>query len=146
MKLSASLTIPRSRDEVFAFLSDVTNMPKWVTGVVSVRLDSHEMRLGARFTCEYRPNFRSDPVVLEVVAYEPPVLIATRSSRAPFHFEGTVSLIEAEGGTTISNTIEAGADSLSSKLATLLFGPLLLRSMRKRLVRELGALERAMQA
>ena len=41
------------------------------------------------------------------------------------------------------DAIEAGPDSLSSRLATILLGPMLLRSMRKRLKRELDALERA---
>ena len=143
MNLSASITILRPRDEVFAFVSDISNMPRWVTGVVSAQLDTATMGAGSTFTCEYRPTRRADPVVLKVVDFDPPVSFSTRSSKAPFQFEGRVSLDEVEGGTVVTNTIEAGPDSLSTKLATLLLGPLLLRSMRKRLLRELNALEEA---
>lgn len=141
MKLSASITIPRPKAEVFAFVSDVNNMPKWVTGVTSARLLSGEMGRGARFVCEYLPSWRSDRIELEVVSFDPPNAFCTRSSRGPFQFDGCVSLKEAGEGTVVTNTIEAGPDSLSTKLATVLLGPLLRRSMQKRLLRELTALE-----
>lgn len=141
MNLSASIVIPRPREEVFAFISRVENMPRWVTGVLSARLDSGEMSPGATFTCEYRQGLRSDSVQLEVVAYEPPRKYGTRTSRAPFQFEGMFHLESIDEGTLVTNTIEAGPDSLSSKLATMLLGRLLQRSMRKRLRRELDALE-----
>lgn len=146
MNLSASIAIPRPREEVFAFISDVANMPKWVTGVVSAKLDTAEMEVGSTFTLQYRPNWRADSVVLQVVDFESPAHLATRSSKGPFHFEGRVTLSEVDGATTVTNTIEAGPDSLSTKLATVLLGPLLLRSMRKRLLKELTALEQAIVA
>ena len=143
MKLSATITIPRSRPEVFAFISDVGNMPRWVSGVTAARLVSEVMAEGARFVCEYRPNLRSEPIEMEVVSFEPPESYCTKSRRGPFQFEGCVSLSEVEGGTEVTNTIEAGPDSLSTRLATLLLGPLLRRSMQRRLLRELTALEHA---
>lgn len=141
MKLSASIIIPRSQSDIFAFVSEVSNMPKWVTGVTAARLVSDEMAVGARFVCEYRPNRRSDQLELSVVSFDPPNAFCTRSSRGPFQFDGCVSLAEADGGTRVTNTIEAGPDSLSSKLATVLLGPLLQRSMQKRLLGELTKLE-----
>ena len=141
MKLSATITIPRTQADVFAFVSDVTNMPKWVTGVVSARLVSPDVALGSRFIVEYRQSRRPDEVELEVAKYDPPESFAIRSSNAPFQFEGSVHLEEVAGGTQVTNTIEAGPDSLSTKLVTMLFGPLLRRSMRKRLLRELNDLE-----
>ena len=143
MKLSASITIPQPRDAVFAFVSDVSNMPKWATGVTGARMISPEMGLGARFECEYRPSWRSDRIQLEVISYQPPDSLCTQTYRGPFQFEGCVSLEERPDGTTVTNTIEAGPDSLSTKLATLLFGPFLRRSMQRRLARELAALEAA---
>ena len=146
MKLSASITIPHKRTAVFAFVSDVSNMPKWVTGVTSARMISDDVGVGSRFVAEYRQNRRSDPIELEVVAYEPPATFGTRSWRGPFQFDGCVSLIEVDSGTEVTNTIEAGPDSLSTKLATLVLGPFLRRSMQKRLFKELSALEHAVTA
>lgn len=143
MKLSASITIDQPRQAVFDFVADVENMPRWVSGVSAARLISPEMGLGARFEAEYRPAWRSDRIEFEVVSYDPPNSFCTRASRGPFQFEGCVSLGEADGATTVTNTIEAGPDSLSSRLATMLFGPLLRRSMQRRLVGELAALEHA---
>jgi uncharacterized protein YndB with AHSA1/START domain len=147
MKLSASITIPRPARDVFAFISDVTNMPLWVTGVTAAKMVSDAMGPGARFACDYRPNWRADRIEMEVVSYDPPQSMCTRSSRrSPFPFEGCVSLRETDQGTIVTNTIEAGPDSLSTRLATVLLGPLLRRSMQKRLARELNDLEHAVTA
>ncbi len=143
MKLSATITIPRPRSEVFAFIADVSNMPRWVSGVTSARLVSEEMGPGARFVCEYRPAFRSEPIELEVVDFNPPDSFCTKSRRGPFQFEGCVTLADSGDGTSVTNTIEAGPDSLSTRLATMLLGPILRRSMQRRLYRELTALEHA---
>ena len=37
MKLSASITIPRSITDVFRYVSEVANMPEWVSGVSKAR-------------------------------------------------------------------------------------------------------------
>ena len=143
MKLSASITIPRPKDEVFAFVSDVSNMPRWVSGVTTARLLSDDMAEGARFVCEYRPSWRSDKIEMEVTKFDPPNSLCTQSAKAPFQFEGCVSLEATDGGTRVTNTIEAGPDSLSSRLAMLLAGPFLRRSMQRRLFTELMDLEHA---
>jgi uncharacterized protein YndB with AHSA1/START domain len=146
VKLSAKLAIPQSRERVFAFIADVSNMPKWVSGVTAARMTSQEMGVGATLVAEYRPNWRSDPIELEVVTYDPPTTYGTKSSKGPFQFDGCVTLEEGNGGTIVTNTIEAGPDSLSTKLATLVLGPFLRRSMQKRLLRELSALDDAVTA
>jgi carbon monoxide dehydrogenase subunit G len=143
MKLSASITIDQPKQAVFDFVADVENMPRWVSGVSAARLISPEMAMGARFEAQYRPAWRSDRIEFEVVSYDPPNSFCTRTRRGPFQFEGCVSLADAGGGTTVTNTIEAGPDSLSTRLATMLFGPFLRRSMRRRLAGELTALEHA---
>lgn len=143
MKLSASITIPQRREDVFAFVSDVSNMPKWVTGVSAARMISPEMAVGARFECVYRPNWRNDRIELQVTSFDPPDSFCTKTSRGPFQAEGCVSLESTPEGTVVTNTIEAGPDSLSTELAMLLFGPFLRRSMKRRLARELSALEQA---
>tara|TARA_B100001123_G_scaffold442647_1_gene586751 strand:+ start:815 stop:1255 length:441 start_codon:yes stop_codon:yes gene_type:complete len=143
MNLSASIVIERPIEEVFSFISRIENMPRWVTGVAAARLDSPEMTTGASFRVSYSQGFRADTVVMEVITFEPPRIFETRSSRAPFQFAGSLILEEYESGTLITNTIEADADSLSTRLATLMLGPFLARSMQKRLHRELRSLNRA---
>ena len=146
MNLSASIQINRAPEEVFAFISDVNNMPRWVTGVTKARLLSSGMAEGARFQLDYRQGWRSDSVELEVVEFDAPRTVSTKAIRGPFQFAGTVEVEAVEGGTRVTNTIEADADSLSTKFATVLLGPLLLRSMRNRLRRELDALSAAIKS
>ena len=57
-----------------------------------------------------------------------------------------MELREVEEATEVTNIIEAGPDSLSTKAASWLLGPVLRRSWAKRLLRELEQLRTAISA
>ena len=44
MNAKTSIIIERSIDEVFDYVSDVKNMPRWVSGVSRVRLMSDKVK------------------------------------------------------------------------------------------------------
>jgi carbon monoxide dehydrogenase subunit G len=74
------IDIARSPEEVFAFLSDVANLPKWQSGVHSAERDGsqiHESRhlLGREFQ-----------TTLEIEAEEPPRVFALRALNSPVPF------------------------------------------------------------
>ncbi|MDJ0961289.1 MAG: SRPBCC family protein [Acidimicrobiia bacterium] len=144
MNVDATITIARPVDEVFAYVTDVTNMPHWVTGVSRARMVSDAMGAGARFMCQYTSALRPNEIELEVTTYQAPTAIGLAASRGPLNFEGTMTLTEVDGGTSVTNTIVADPDSLATRLASLLFGWLVRPSYRKRLARELEALRTAM--
>lgn len=146
MELSATITIERPIDEVFSYLTEVTNMPHWVSGVRDASLVSDKMGLGARFVCDYAGTRRSFDIELVATRYEPPHLFGIELSSGPFSFAGLVGLFHLapeDGGTRITNVIESDPDSLASRLASVVFGRLLKRAFRTRLQRELLALKEA---
>ncbi len=143
MKATASITIEQPISEVFAFVTAVENMPRWVSGVRAARLTSHEMGKGARYALDYIQGWRSSEVEIEVTEYEPPRSFASKMARGPFPFEGRLELREVERATEVTNVVEAEPDSVATRFATWLFGPLLRRSWAKRLVRELEQLRTA---
>mgnify|MGYP001812326232 FL=1 len=145
MNVSASVIIDCPQSDVFAFVSDVSNMPAWVSGVTRARMLSDEMHEGALFTCEYTRNWRGADIELRVFTFDPPNTLGTEMARGPFSFEGRLELEAVEGGTRVTNYIVADPDSLSTRFAAMVFGPFTRSSMRKRLTRELEALAAAVK-
>ncbi|MDJ0923396.1 MAG: SRPBCC family protein [Acidimicrobiia bacterium] len=142
MIAKSSIVIERSIDEVFDYVSDVENMPRWVSGVSRVRLLSDKVKAGARFTAEYAEGMRKSAIGFKVVEFKRPTRFATTSERGPFSFpfKGTLELRAVDHGTEVTTNVETGPESLAARLAGLLFGPLLKRSTRRRLHDELEAL------
>lgn len=142
MIAKTSIVIERSIDEVFEYVSNVENMPRWVSGVSRVKLMSDRVKSGARFTAEYAEGLRKSAIDFKVVEFEPPVKFTTTSERGPFSFpfRGTLELREVGDATEVTTNVETGPESLATRLAGILFGPLLERSTRKRLQEELQAL------
>ena len=142
MIAKTSIIIERSIDEVFEYVSDVENMPRWVSGVSKVQLMSDKVKAGARFSAEYAEGLRKSAIGFKVVEFEPPVRFATKSERGPFSFpfRGTMELRTVATGTEVTNNIETGPESVATRLASFLFGPVLRRSIKRRLQDELVAL------
>ncbi len=143
MKATATISISRPIDEVFDFVTNVDNMPRWVSGVSGARMISQVMEKGARYVIDYVTGWRSSEVEIEVVDYDRPRLFANRASRGPFEYEGRMELASADGKTSVTNIIEDSPDSLASTIASVLFGPLLRNAHRRRMEKELEQLKNA---
>lgn len=146
MNAKSSIVIERSIDEVFDYVSNVENMPRWVSGVSRVRLLSDRVKAGAKFSAEYAQGMRRAGIDFKVVEFEPPTRFATKSERGPFSFpfKGTMELRAVGDATEVTNNVETGDESIATRLASLLFGPILRRSIRNRLQDELQALRASM--
>lgn len=71
MRLEHSLRVERPVDEVFAFVAEPSNLPRWQSGLVEVRPEAAERGVGARHV-EVRSFLgRRFEQTLEVTAYEP---------------------------------------------------------------------------
>ncbi len=142
MIAKSSILIERSIDEVFDYVSNVENMPRWVSGVSRVRLLSDKVKSGTKFSAEYAQGMRRSGIDFKVVEFEPPTRFSTKSERGPFSFpfKGTMELRAVGDSTEVTNNVETGPESVATRLASLLFGPIVKRSVRKRLQDELEAL------
>jgi uncharacterized membrane protein len=142
MIATTSIIIERSIDEVFDYVSNVENMPRWVSGVSRVRALPDKVRAGARFSLDYAEGMRNAAIDFKVVEFEPPRRFVTKTVRGPFSFpfKGTMELRSVGESTEVINNVETGDESLGARLASLVFGPVLRRSVRRRLEQELQAL------
>lgn len=85
MRLSASRTIRRPADEVFAFVCDATNNPRWQRGMRSCTWTSPSP-IGPGSTYRQEASFLGRRVVtdFEVAAHEPYRSVTIQSTSGPF--------------------------------------------------------------
>jgi carbon monoxide dehydrogenase subunit G len=103
--------IARSPEEVFAYLTDVSNLPAWQSGVHSAVLEG-ELQAGARFLESRHILGRELRTTIEIEAYEPPRLFALRAIDSPVPFRVRHELEASEGGTRLTVTGEGDAGLL----------------------------------
>jgi uncharacterized membrane protein len=124
-----SVTINRSPDDVFAYISDFENNPKWQKGMRSCTWTSPPPH-GKRSTYDQVAHFLGRDVVssFEVVEHEPGSKVKIKSTSGPFPITETRMVTEVGGGTRLDVLVDGDAGGFFR-----LAGPLL-RMMVKRSV------------
>lgn len=143
MNTKTSIVIERPIEEVFAYVSDVENMPLWVSGVRRVRLLSKKIKAGARFSADYAEGMRNSAIDFQIVEFEPPVRFTTTAVRGPFSFpfRGTFEFRAVGEATEVVSNVETGDESVATRLADFFFGPIVRRGFQRRLQAELATLK-----
>jgi uncharacterized membrane protein len=104
---SHSVTINRPASEVFAFVADGENAPRWRTGVLDVQRVSGQ-GVGAVYQQGVRgPGGRRIAADYEVTAYQPDTLLAFKTIAGPVRPTGEFRLQEADGATTLTLSLQA---------------------------------------
>jgi uncharacterized membrane protein len=120
-----SVVIDKPRSEVFAFVADHENDPKWRPGVADIKRASGEGQ-GAVYTQGMKgPMGRRIDADFEVTAYQPDTLLAFRTLAGPVRPEGSFRFEDADGGTRITFSLNASLGG-AKKLMT----PMVAKSMR----------------
>jgi uncharacterized protein YndB with AHSA1/START domain len=106
MQFTNSLVIRRSPSEVFGFLADPTNIPKWNYAIASTRqVPPGQLGVGTRFR-QTRTLPRPTEEELEVTEVVPDRRLVLRGELGPLHGSLTYELEEIPEGTRLTN----GAD------------------------------------
>jgi uncharacterized membrane protein len=96
-----SITVDRPIDEVFAFLADAENDPRWRSAVLDIERVGGE-GVGARYRQGVRgPMGRRVPADIEITEYTPPSTIGFRGTAGPVRPVGRYELEAADGGTRV---------------------------------------------
>ena len=102
---SNTITIERPIDEVFAFVADGLNGPKWRPGILDIAHASGH-GVGQLYRQGVRgPGGRRIAADYEITEYEPPRRLAFKAVAGPVHPAGSYDLVEAGAGTTITFTL-----------------------------------------
>ena len=101
LKLSETLHVDRTPAEVFDFIVNMENVPKWQPAVTRVtRLTDGPVRVGSQFREQARLAGRTIETTCEITTLESAKRFAFRaSSTGPFTYESQYELAPAGAGT-----------------------------------------------
>jgi carbon monoxide dehydrogenase subunit G len=105
MRAELSIEVARTPDDVFAYLTDVANLPAWQSGVHVAQIeDAGEPRVGARIRESRHMLGRELDTTLEITEYDAPRLFSLRALDSPVPFVVRHELEPAGDGTRLTVT------------------------------------------
>lgn len=119
MRFSNTLTIDRPTAEVFAYLADLENIPRWNYAIGETRKTSDgPVGVGSQYT-QVRTIPAHAEESLEIIEFEPDTLLAIQGGLGPFHGDITYHLTPADGGTVLTNAMDLQASGPTRLIAPL---------------------------
>jgi uncharacterized protein YndB with AHSA1/START domain len=104
---SDSITIDRPVEEVFAYVTDVTNDPAWHTDVLEARKTSEgPIGMGTVWHSRFKPTMGISEGDMEVVDFEPNRTQVMRGQIGPMQPTLTYLLEPSDGGTKFTRRIQ----------------------------------------
>jgi len=101
-----TVTIARPAEEVFAFLADLQNIPKWNYAIErTVQTSPGPAAVGATYR-QTRTIPRRSEESLEITVFEPPNRLTVRGRIGTFNATTSYLLKPATGGTQLTNDVE----------------------------------------
>lgn len=142
-RLESSVTINRPVEEVFAFLSNYENDPKWSSATVEgTKTSEGPIGVGTTWRSVSKVLGRRVETELEYIEYELNRKIAIRQASGPYPHTFIVTLERVEGGTKINFAGEFEPGGFFGKLAD----PLLTRIAKRPLEAGFAKLKDLMEA
>ena len=111
VRAELTIEVARTPEDVFAYLTDVSNLPAWQSGVHTAQIeDAGAPRLGARIRESRHMLGRELNTTLEITEYDPPRVFSLRALASPVPFVVRHELEPHDGGTrlTVSGVGDAG--------------------------------------
>ena len=110
MRAELTIEISRPPEDVFAYLTDVSNVPSWQAGVkTSTRRDGHIEESRSLLGREIHTT-------LEIVEEDEPRLFTLRALDSPVPFTVRHELEAADGGTRLTVTAEGDVPGFAARL------------------------------
>jgi uncharacterized protein YndB with AHSA1/START domain len=105
-RLENTVMIRRTTEEVFAFLADFENIPKWNYAIVEThKLSEGPVGVGTIYR-QVRSVPRRSEEHFEVIAYDPPRQLEIRGQLGPFPSRLSYALDAVPEGTRVTNSVE----------------------------------------
>lgn len=106
--LNGTITINRSPDQVYNFLTDLQSIPKWEGEVLEVRvLTDGPVRLGTKFIEKVKLPMKTFEAKCEVTGLDPGRRMAFRAGSPLMNYEGEYHLSPAAEGTLVTVDVKA---------------------------------------
>jgi uncharacterized membrane protein len=141
MEVRASIRINRPVDQVFEYISDPTNDPAWISGIVSAQVTTG-LPVGRGTQVKRVAKFLGKKIeyVLEITDFQPNKLIAMKSVQGPFPMEVEYAFQQA-GNETEFHLRTGGEATGFYRLAA----PLLEVQVKRSLNKDVAAVKRILE-
>ena len=137
------VTIDRTPDEVFAYISDLERAPDWVPDLLSVRkLTDGPTGLGTKFAEVVKIRGGQSAANLEITEFSPPVAIGHRGEGGPVQF--TARFLLTPNGTNRTRVTHEYSVSISG--IGKLMAPLVDRALKSNTEAALAELKRILES
>jgi carbon monoxide dehydrogenase subunit G len=138
-----TVVVKRPPDEVFAFLSDLSNLPEWQSGAVEVRESEGAVGVGTTYVEVLRFLGKRLQATIEVTEFERGRRFSLRtvSGPIPFSVQHTLEPEDGGGATRLRVELEGEPGGLF-KLAE----PLVMRNAQRQLEADFAALKEMVEA
>ncbi|MDX6468647.1 MAG: hypothetical protein QOF75_450 [Gaiellaceae bacterium] len=105
VRAELTIEVARAPADVFAYLTDVSNLPAWQSGVHKAQIeDAGAPRVGARIRESRHMLGRELDTTLEITEYDAPRLFSLRALDSPVPFIVRHELEPSGGGTRLTVT------------------------------------------
>jgi carbon monoxide dehydrogenase subunit G len=105
VRAELTIEVARTPEDVFAYLTDVSNLPAWQSGVHTAQIeDAGVSRVGARIRESRHMLGRELNTTLEITEHDAPRLFSLRALDSPVPFVVRHELELHEGGTLLTVT------------------------------------------
>lgn len=136
-----TLTIARPADEVFAFLADLRNIPRWNYAIeATAQTSPGPAGVGATYR-QTRTIPRRSEENLQITAFEPLSRLTIDGQLGPFQATTSYLLEPAAGGTRLTNDVEL--EPISALLRRV--GPLVVPRIKKAVAGNLSTLKQLLE-
>jgi len=107
-KIEASILINRPTSEVFAFAVDTATVMQWQDSILQAELTSSgAVGVGTTYHYVVKALGQKMDTTGEVSAWDPPKTYAWKATSGPFPMSGGIACESVEGGTQLTQTINA---------------------------------------
>lgn len=103
ISIQETVTTPRPRAEVFAYVADFSKVAEWDPGIASARRVEGDGGVGTRYEVGASFTGRVVPMTYEVVEHVPPTRIVLRGRAATLDAVDDIRFADLEGGGTRVN-------------------------------------------
>ncbi|TDL41157.1 SRPBCC family protein [Arthrobacter nitrophenolicus] len=133
--IEESIFIPKPAQEVFDYVTSPSSPPEWDTAIVEYRQDDKIPHVGTRSAGTTKVLGRRIEWTAEVIEFDPPHRVVSRSVHSPLQFTIALSTKPQETGTlfTVRLESETGLGGIFGKVADPLVAAAYARNTRANL-------------
>lgn len=102
MRIEKSIVIKRPTETVFAFVTDMCNVPRWTPAKEIRSIREGSLCIGAQFVQVVEMLGQQFEIITEITAYEPCTTFAFKAISGPLPFENRFTFAPIEEGTCVS--------------------------------------------